>query len=281
MVQQALYKYLMALVLFGTNGVVASFVPLPSYQIVLLRTFLGSLFLLAIFIVLHGRFTFYRHRRGLFFIALSGVAMGASWLFQYEAYRLIGVSLTSLAYYTGPVIIMGLSPLLFCEIITRGKLLGFAIVLTGVLLITGTAVQLEGCGEGLVYGLLSAVMYAAMIIFNKKSAGITGLENALLQLCAAFITVAAYNLLHGGFAPASALTLPAMLMLGLVNTGMGCYLYFSSIGYLPVQTVAVCDYLEPLAAVIFAALLLGEAIYPVQLIGVACIMAGVLYSQRR
>ena len=49
-----------------------------------------------------------------------------------------------------------------------------------------------------------------------------------------------------------------MLLLGFINTGLGCYLYFSSIGQLPIQRFAVCGYLEPLSAVILSAAILGE-----------------------
>ena len=34
----------------------------------------------------------------------------------------------------------------------------------------------------------------------------------------------------------------------LLNTGGGCYCCFSAIGWLPVQTVAICGYMEPLPA---------------------------------
>lgn len=43
---------------------------------------------------------------------------------------------------------------------------------------------------GILCGLLSAVMYAFMVIFNKKAQNITGLENATLQLFVSFLTVA-------------------------------------------------------------------------------------------
>ena len=70
-----------------------------------------------------------------------------------------------------------------------------------------------------------------------------------------------------------------ILMLGLVNTGVGCYLYFSSLSKLPVQTVAVCSYLELLSAVVFAALLLGEQMTAVQIVGAACIIGGAMIGE--
>ena len=58
-----------------------------------------------------------------------------------------------------------------------------------------------------------------------------------------------------------------VLLLGLLNTGIGCYLYFSSITDLPVQTVAICGYLEPLSAVVFSVLFLHEVLLPLQMLG--------------
>ena len=41
-------KYILALFLFGSNGIIASSIFMKSYQIILLRTLLGSLLLLLI-----------------------------------------------------------------------------------------------------------------------------------------------------------------------------------------------------------------------------------------
>lgn len=67
-------------------------------------------------------------------------------------------------------------------------------------------------------------------------------------------------------------------MLGVVNTGIGCLLYFSAVAKLPVQTVAVVGYLEPLSAVVFSAVLLGEVITPVRLMGAALIIGGAIFA---
>lgn len=46
---RAYLKYISALMLFGSNGVVASHISLSSYEIVFLRTLIGSAFLAALF----------------------------------------------------------------------------------------------------------------------------------------------------------------------------------------------------------------------------------------
>jgi drug/metabolite transporter (DMT)-like permease len=128
---------------------------------------------------------------------------------------------------------------------------------------------------GLVCGIASAVMYAFMVIFNKKAASIIGLENSTGQLIASFLTVAVFLGLKQGFSihlpPGS---LAPILFLGVVNTGLGCYFYFSSIGHLPVQTVAVSGYLEPLSALVFSAAFLGETLSIVQIAGAGLILGG-------
>lgn len=273
-------KYLAALLLFGSNGVAASRISLSSMEIVLLRVLFGSVLLLAFFLLSGGRFTALRHPRQLGFLAVSGAAMGLNWVFLFEAYRLIGVSVASLLYYCGPVIVMALSPLVFRERLTWPKLLGFAAVLCGLLLVSGRVSATGGSRWGLFCGMMSAVLYAVMLIFNKKASAIVGLENAAIQLFAAFAAVAVVVGARQGFsiAPAAADWAP-ILLLGVVNTGLGCYLYFSAIGCLPVQTVAICGYLEPLSAVLFSVLLLGETLAPAQVIGAVLILGGAAFGE--
>ena len=198
-----------ALLLFGFNGIVASRIALESEEIVLWRTLTGSLFLAGVFFLSGLRPTAHRHRRDLLLIAVSGAAMGCSWICLYAAYRALGVSLWSLLYYCGPVFVMALSPLLFHEKLTVCRCVCFAAV----------AVR-----RGLVF----------------RTGGSLGW----------------------------------LLLLGVVNTGLGCLLYFSSIGALPVQTVAILGYLEPLSAVVFAALFLHEQLQPAELCGAALILGG-------
>ena len=277
---KAFVKYISALLLFGSNGMVASFIQLSSLQIVLLRTLTGSILLAALFFLTGGKLTFYRHKRHFSFLAVSGIAMGASWMFLYEAYARIGVSIASLLYYCGPVIVMALSPLLFKEKLTANKIVGFLAVIVGVVLINGNAFGDNGDIFGIACGLLSAVMYAFMVICNKKAKAIVGLENSTLQLTIAFFTVAAFVGIKQGYTMqiTSSSVMP-ILILGLLNTGIGCYLYFSSIGKLKVQTVAICGYLEPLSAVLFSVVFLSEVMLPLQVIGAALIIGGAMAGE--
>ena len=80
-------KYTAALLLFGSNGVVAASIALSSYEIVFLRTLIGSILLIGLFLILHGKLTVFNHMRQFAYLAVSGIAMGAGWMFLYEAYQ--------------------------------------------------------------------------------------------------------------------------------------------------------------------------------------------------
>ena len=275
-------KYIFALLLFGSNGIVASLIHLSSYEIVLLRTLIGSLLLIAIFFIAREKLTFYKYKTQGIFLAVSGIAMGTSWIFLYEAYDEIGVSLASLAYYCGPVIVMILSPILFGEKLTKFKVCSFLVVLVGIFLVNGTAFENGVSVWGLACGLLSAVCYSLMVMFNKKAKDITGLENSMLQLFVAFLTVAVFVGIKQGYRmQIDTQSIIPILVLGFLNTGIGCYFYFSSIGKLPVQTVAICGYLEPLSAVVFSVIFLKETMLPIQIIGAVLIIGGAMLGEYR
>lgn len=277
--RKSYFKYFTALLLFGSNGIVASRIALDSYEIVLLRTLLGSALLIALFFLGRRKLTFCKHPIQFLFLCISGIAMGTSWMFLYEAYDRIGVSIASLLYYCGPVIVMALSPILFREKLTRIKLISFASVLFGILLVNANVSTGGRNLFGILCGIMSAFMYAFMVIFNKKAKKITGLENSMLQLFISFLTAAVFIGVKQGYAiQFEASSLLPILILGFVNTGLGCYFYFSSIGDLPVQTVAICGYLEPLSAVVFSMIFLQETMGPVQIVGAVLIIGGAIFS---
>lgn len=281
-----LLTYLAALLLFGSNGIIAAAIALPSSDIVLLRTFLGALSLVVILVITqrHNLQAPSRPREAAALI-LSGAALGASWIFLFRAYQTIGVGISSLLYYCGPIIVMALSPFIFGEKLTGGKIAGFIAVACGAFLIAAQGLGGNMPISGILCGIASAFCYALMVIASKGAPHIEGLENSTLQVSAAFATALVLTLITQGvpsfFSPsiATGIDWRAVAMLGVVNTGLGCLLYFSAVAKLPVQTVAVVGYLEPLSAVVFSVVLLGEAMTPVRLMGAALIIGGAIFCE--
>lgn len=107
-----------------------------------------------------------------------------------------------------------------------------------------------------------------MLCLNKKVEGVSDEENATVQLTAAFVAVFMFSAIKQGLHfDIQASDIAPLLALGLLNTGIGCFLYFSSIGGIKVQTVAILGYLEPLSAIIFSFIFLDEQLLVGQIIG--------------
>lgn len=204
-----LFTYLAALLLFGSNGIIAAAIALSSSDIVLLRTFLGALSLVTILAITQ------RHKlqapsrpREAAALLLSGAALGASWIFLFRAYQTIGVGVSSLLYYCGPIIVMALSPLIFCEKLTGGKITGFIAVACGAFLIAEQGLGGNMPIAGIVCGIASAFCYALMVIASKGAPHIEGLENSALQVSAAFVTALVLTLVTQGAPRSSPPALP-------------------------------------------------------------------------
>lgn len=269
-------KFVSSLVLFGSNGVMAAHILLPSCDIVVMRTLIGALFLGVVFIAKRPKPNL-NGARNVSLVVASGVSMGLSWLFLYEAYQAVGVAVSSLAYYCAPIMVMALSPLIFKEKLTCRVVISFAIVLVGALALNWGAVDGVASSWGLFCGWMSAVCHAAMVVFSKMADKVEGLTSSLVQLVASFIVSAVFLALTGGLpfaVPADSWIWIAVL--GVVNTGLGCYLYFSSFEGLSAQTVAILGYLEPLSAVVCALVFLGEPMGSWEVVGGALIIGGAM-----
>ena len=275
-----LIKFFTALLLFGFNGILAEQIALPAYEIVFWRIGIGGGVLLILYLCKGGG-SFLRHGRSCLFLILSGVSLAVSWIFLYEAYTLAVVGVATLIYYCGPMIVMILSPALFHEKITVTRGLGFAAALIGIFLVCGQAPSFGSLFSGVTCAA-AALMFAVMMICSKKAKNIGGLENAVLQLLAGFATINVFILLKDGtFTAVPGESLFPVFLLGAVNTGLGGYLYFSAMNRLPAQTVALCGYLEPLAAVFFSSLFLNETLLPLQIFGAVLILGGAAFGELR
>lgn len=279
--KNAYIKFILAAVIFGTNGIIASHIPLSSYEIVLTRTVLGGFFLLILATARREWGSLRRaSRTSLVWLVLSGLFLSGNWLFLYEAYQHIGVSLATLMCYCGPILIMILSYFVFHEPFTVPKVSAMVIVTVGILCINGAADQAHGLSCGLVCGFLSAVCFALLVIAMKKVSGIGGILSPACQLLVASLVVAAVTLSMPTAPVSLDMThIACMVCLGIVNTGLGYYLYFSGVQRLSAQSVSICGYMEPFTALTLSAILLGESLTLLQWIGAACILGGVALSE--
>lgn len=274
------FKYILAMLIFGTNGVIASQIPLSGAEIVLTRTILGSIVLALMFLILKNKPNLMEMKQQWKWMLLSGASMALSWVCLFEAYQKANVSVATLEYYCGPVIVMALSPIVFKEKLTPVKMAGITLVAIGMVFINKEGLTSVASSAGLVFGLLSAVFYGSMIISNKKIKNLTGLDLTLAQLVIAGILVAPYVwFTRTGGVVLGPEAVAAIIFLGIVNTGFACFLYFSSIHDLPAQTVAMCSYIDPLVTLLLSSLFLRERMSALQTAGAVLILGGAAFGE--
>ena len=264
----------------SSNGIVASFINLSSIEIVFLRTAIGSLVLIVVSILCKEKFSSLKNLHDATFLILSGFALAGGWIFLFEAYKIIGVSISTLLYYLGPIIAMLLSPIFFKEKLTFVKVSGALVVFFGVILLNGKIVGDPSKLQGIFYGAMAGVLYAAMVIFNKMVKNSTGIENTTCQLVASFFLVLVFLLYTNGIhIKISRSDWIPVLWIGLLNTGLCCFCYYSTIPKLPMSTVAIFSYLDPVSAVILSTIILKESLSLTQIIGVILVISGAAFSQ--
>ena len=272
---KSLIFFIASMVIFGTNGLIVANISLGSAEIVLMRTFLGSLFLLAIVLVKRS-FSFAELKADLIPATIGGAALGLNWVLLFSAYRSAGVGLSTLTYYCGPIIVLALSPVLFREKLTWNKLLAIAAVAVGMFCITGDIEPGSDVQTGILFGGGAALLYASLIVTNKRVKRLSGLNCAMYELIVAFFVVLIYLLASNVKLPVipAAEDIVWVLVIGLVNTGLAYYLYFSSLQKLPGQTVALVCYIDPLTALLVSGAFLGEKLLGVQIAGAVLILGG-------
>lgn len=274
--------YIVSLLIFGSNGVFASHIDMTSAEIVCMRTLIGSLALILVLLISRTKLDWAVMKRESFKLIAAGICLGVNWALLFEAYKLMSVSIATLTYYLAPIIVLILSPLLLREKQSARAYIGMGAAVVGLVLAVGLG-DASVTATGLIVGLGSAVFYVGLIIFNKKIDGVTGLPLTTIEMVIAACVMLPYVLLtggHVGFPPDMEGTL-YLIFLCLVNTGLACWLYFSSMNRLPARAVALFGYVDPVSALIFSAVFLGDRMGALQIAGAVLVFAGAAFGQSK
>ena len=162
---------------------------------------------------------------------------------------------------------------------TNNKLIGIFLVLIGMVLINFKAFSKNGLSKGSFLAFISALFFAVMTISNKKSNTVVGFECSCLQLVSAFAVTAVYCFCkHGIYLSVKTSDILPLLFIGVINTGIGCWFYFSSMHDIPSQTLSVLGYIEPLSAVLFSAFFIHESLSALQIAGGLLILGGSAFT---
>jgi len=279
-------QFLLSMIIFGTIGVFVRYIDLSSSEIALLRGLIGSLFLMTAMFVMKKKFSWALVKANALVLVLSSIALGGNWIFLFQAYKHTTISNAALSYYFAPVFVLILSPLVLKEKLSARKIICIAVAMLGMLLIVGNGgLSTSGLDDliGIGYGLMAAVFYASLMLFNKFIKNMDGLETTLIQLGTATLLLLPYVFFTEGFGilEVSRSSIPFILILGMVHTGIGFLLFFSGMQKLKGQSIAALSYVDPITSLVISAVILQEQMTFVQMLGGILLLGSTFVSENK
>ena len=276
---------LLSMVIFGTIGLLRRYILCSSGFLALSRAVIGAVFLLILVRMKKQKPDLTAIRKNGLLLALSGAALGFNWIFLFESYNHTSVATATVCYYLAPILVILFSPILFREKLTRRQRIGAICAMAGLIAVSGLPdTGLPGWGEwkGICFGLAAAVLYACVMLLNKKLRSIGPYDKTISQLFLAAAVMLPYVLLTENLSEME-LSFHAIFLLlvaGIVHTGIAYWLYFGSMGALKAQTVALYSYLDPIVAIVLSLVVLKEPMTPISVIGAVLILGSAFLSEK-
>lgn len=253
-------KYITSVALYGTIGIFLRHVSFPTELVAMCRGILGTAFILAFMALRHRKVDREAIRKNLLWLVLSGICLGLNWIFLFAAYVKTTVAVASLCNYMAPLLVIIAAPMVLHEKLNIKKLPCVAVAFIGIVLVSGVIGGGKGDPKGVAYGLAAAVAFMCIVLSNRKLKDISAMERSIVQLSVSAVTILPYFIWNNRDSVITVDTgsVLIVLMLGILHTGVAYCLYFSGLGTLPVQTIAILGYLEPVVSVFCSALILRE-----------------------
>lgn len=281
----AKFQFILSMMIFGTIGLVVRYIDLASSERALLSSFLGCLFLLCIFVLMKKKIAWHLVKRNALFLILSGIALGGNWIFLYQSYDHTTLANATLGYYFAPVFVMILAPVVLREQLSIKKIICIILAIIGMVMIVGEGVSASNSEDvlGLTFALIAAAFYAALLLLNKFIKDMGKLEQTIIQLGTTALLLMPYVFITEGFGlfemPSS--SIPFILILGIVNTGIGFLLFFTGMENLKGQSIAMLSYVDPFVAILISAIILQEQMTLVQILGGALLLGSTFVSEMK
>jgi drug/metabolite transporter (DMT)-like permease len=216
----------------------------------------------------------------------QGIILTINWVLFLTALDLTTVATAELLGYTGPVFVAALAPLVTRERFDKRVVIPLALALGGIVVILAPHGLALGGGRQLLGAVLafgSALTYATLLLRSKNLLrGISGSALMVIEYTVASIILLpiAVVLYSAGRGPTGVRSYVALAILGIVHTAVAGIIFLGGLRQVRTDRAAILTYAEPVSAVAFAALFLGEALTWTAVIGGTMVVLGGLRVSR-
>lgn len=287
--KKAVLGVIVTMLIFGTIGIFREYTPLPSGLLSMARGLIGAAFLFLIMLISRAKISGAAVKKNFLLLFISGVMIGVNWILLFEAYKYTTVPVATLSYYMAPIFVILGAAAVLKEKLTPLKLICALVAFVGIVLVAfgsdagGESAEGKNHLLGILLGLGAAALYAGDILINKIVDGVTAQERTLVQLATAGVVCIPYTLLaeNPGEIRFTAASVVMLIIMGIVHTGIAYTLYFGSMKQLRAQTVALLSYIDPVASVILAVLLIPNSVLTLMgWIGAVLVLGAAVVSER-
>lgn len=213
-----------------------------------------------------------------FWSAIAGAGVAGNFAFYFVSIAEGSVAVAATLMYCAPVFVYLVSFTLKLESPTLFKWIAIAMVMLGVVLLTG--IYKVGAGEvtllAAVAGLLSGLSYA-VFIFGFKYAAPHGSPQAILVIAFAVLAVILFGLGDADqtLAVLNTPSWPLFVVLGVLGAGMSFIFYIVGLKHTAPAVASIVAMVEPVTASLFGVVVLNESLAALQILGMVLILVTV------
>lgn len=230
-----------------------------------LRFGIAAIVMTAIMLVRRMRFPRGRVLLGLVLMGAVGYA-GVS-LAYFMALTMASAGLVALLLYLYPALVMVLSVVFLRESLSRITVGALSLAFVGTALTTG--LMIRGASVlGIILSITAALLYAIYILVGSRIVHQAGsIASSTIVMIAAATSYTGMVIMHGPAFPHSMPGWAAVVAIALVSTVLAFVTFFAGLKLIGPITASTLSTLEPVVAVVLAAVVLGETMGLLQLCG--------------
>jgi len=194
--------------------------------------------------------------------------------FYFSALKYASSGLVALLFYLYPMFVTILSVTVLREKITRGKAIALMLAFVGTALTVGPE---SGQLIGILMAIATAVIYSVYIIVGSQVIKrVSPIQSTAVIFASAGVVSLALMAVNGPRMPASGAGWAVIAAIVVIATVLPAVTFLAGIERIGPANAAMLSTLEPVVTVLLAALLLGEILKPVTLLGGGLILSAVL-----
>lgn len=220
------------------------------------------------------------------YAALSLTGYGAASVCYFFALKFASASVVAVLLYTYPAMVAVLSAIFLGERLTRPRIIAIALTFAGCALVVGLfSDDMQASATGILLGFGAALGYS---VFNMLSYRWMGSKPRIVLMTYTFgisaVAIGLITVVTGGSLAVAAWTSTLWGLLGLIvllPTFIAVLLYLNGIRRLGPAQAAIVSTTEPLFTIALAAAILGDRLTPLQMVGAALVVLGVIAAEWR